>query len=190
MRAGEPLYTVADSQRLLVRAEVDESDLGKIRVGLPVIMTADAFPGRKITGTIDKIAWRVGRKRIRTDNPAETTDIKVLEAEIPIEASPDFPIGMGMEVRIATGKKDRAILIPRAAVQRRGPTLLVSVLKRDGKVEERPVQLGAFEGKHVEVVAGISPGESVVVGGTPGRFSLASLTRWFQPDQAPPAGRQ
>lgn len=190
VRAGEPLYTVADSQRLLVRAEVDETDLGKIRVGLLAIITADAFPGRKITGTIDKIAWRVGRKRIRTDNPAEITDVKVLEAEIPIEATPDFPIGMGMEVRIATGKKDRALLIPRVAVARRGPSLVVSVVAKDGKVEDRPVQLGAFEGKHVEVVAGLAPGEAVVVGGAPGAFSLAALTRWFQAEDAAPAGRE
>ena len=163
VQAGDPLYTIADTGHLLVRAEVDETDAGKIRVGMPAIITSDAFPGLKINSAIQKIAWRVGRKRIQSDNPAEITDTKVLEAEMPIESDGQFRIGMAMDVKIATGKKDKALLIPRAAVQRRGPDLLVSVVKGE-KVEELPVQLGAVEGPLVEVVAGLRPGDVVVIG--------------------------
>ena len=161
--AGDPLYTIADNSNLLVRAEVDESDAGKIKIGMPAVITSDAFPGRKITSTIQKIAWRVGRKRVLTDNPAEITDTKVLEAEMPIEPDPQLRIGMAMNVKISTGQKDKALLIPRTAVQRRGQDLWVLVVK-DGVVEERPVQLGAFEGQIVEVVAGLNPGDAIVVG--------------------------
>jgi RND family efflux transporter MFP subunit len=161
--AGEPLYALADNASPIVRAEVDESDAGKIHVGMPVVITSDAFPGRKFSSTIQKIAWRVGRKRIRSDNPAEITDTKVLEAEIPLDPDPLLRIGMAMEVKIYTGQKDKALLIPRIAVQRRGPDLLVSVVNGD-TVEERPVQLGGFEGQMVEVLKGLQPGETVVVG--------------------------
>ena len=163
VQPGEPLYTLADSARPIVRAEVDESDAGKIQVGMPVVITSDAFPGRKMTSTIQKIAWRVGRKRIRSDNPAEISDVKVLEAEIPLEPDTRLRIGMAMDVKISTGTKDKAMLIPRSAVLRRGPDLLVSVVK--GKaVEQRPVQLGAFEGQFVEVLKGLQPGELVAIG--------------------------
>ncbi len=161
--AGDPLYTIADSMNLFVRAEVDESDAGKTKIGMPAIITSDAFPGRKIAGNISKIAWRVGRKRVLTDNPAEMTDTKVLEAEIPIPPDPQLRIGMAMDVKINTGQKDKALLISRSAVQRRGQDILVLVVK-NGVVEERPVQLGAFEGQIVEVTAGLQPGEAVVVG--------------------------
>jgi ABC exporter DevB family membrane fusion protein len=164
VRAGEPLYTLADTTRLIVRAEVEETDVGKIRLGLPAVITSDAFPGRKINGTVQKIAWRVGRKRIRSDNPAEITDTKVLEAEIPIEPDAELRIGMAMDVRIATGRKDNVVLIPRAAVQRRGSDLLVSVVRGDKTLEVRSVQLGVTEGPNVEVVAGLRRGEAVVVG--------------------------
>jgi len=164
VQPGEPLYTLADTKRLMVRTEVDETDVGKIRIGSPAAITSDAFPGRKIEGTIQKIAWRVGRKRIRSDNPAEITDTKVLEAEIPIDPDPALRIGMIMDVKISTGERDNVVLIPRAAVQRRGSDLRVSVVK-DGKVVEvRSVQLGIVQGPHVEVVAGLRPGETVVVG--------------------------
>ena len=163
VQPGEPLYTIADSARPIVRAEVDESDAGKIQMGMPVVITSDAFPGLKMTSTIQKIAWRVGRKHIRSDNPAEINDVKVLEAEIPLELDPRLRIGMAMDVKINTGQRDKALLIPRSAVRRRGPDLLVSVL--EGKVvEERPVQLGGFEGQVVEVLKGLKPGELVVVG--------------------------
>lgn len=160
---GHPLYTLADSARLIVRAEIDEADLGKVRVGLQAILTSDAFPGRQMKGNIQKIAWRVGRRRIRTDNPAEFTDAKVLEVEIPLEHTPEWRIGMAMDVRIYTGRKDKALLIPRAAVQRRGPDLLVSVVE-EKTVESRSVQLGAVEGKYVEVLSGLKPGDTVIVG--------------------------
>jgi len=163
VQPGEPLYTIADSARPIVRAEVDESDAGKILMGMPVVITSDAFPGLKMTSTIQKIAWRVGRKHIRSDNPAEINDVKVLEAEIPLEFDPRLRIGMAMDVKINTGQRDKALLIPRSAVRRRGPDLFVSVL--EGKVvEERPVQLGGFEGQVVEVLTGLKPGELVVVG--------------------------
>jgi RND family efflux transporter MFP subunit len=163
VQPGEPLYTLADSARPIVRAEVDESDAGKIQMGMPVVITSDAFPGLKMSSTIQKIAWRVGRKRIRSDNPAEINDVKVLEAEIPLEPDPRLRIGMAMDVKINTGQRDKALLIPRSAVVRRGPDLLVSVV--NGKVvEERPVQLGGFEGQVVEVLKGLKPGEVVVVG--------------------------
>jgi len=161
--AADPLYTIADSTNVIVRAEVDETDAGKVKIGMPAAITSDAFPGRKITGTIDKIAWRVGRKRVLTDNPAEMIDTKVLEAEIPIAPDPQLRIGMAMDVKISTGQKDKALLISRSAVQRRGQDILVLVVK-DGKVEERPIQLGAFEGQIVEVTAGLKAGEAVVVG--------------------------
>jgi multidrug efflux pump subunit AcrA (membrane-fusion protein) len=160
---GDPLYTIADSSNLFVRAEVDESDAGKVKIGMPATITSDAFPGRKITGNINKIAWRVGRKQVHSDNPAEMADKKVLEAEIPIPLDPQLRIGMAMDVKISTGQKDKALLISRSAVQRRGQDILVLVVK-DGVVEERPVQLGAFEGQIVEVTAGLQAGEAVVVG--------------------------
>jgi HlyD family secretion protein len=130
---------------------------------MPVVMTSDAFPGRKMTSTIQKIAWRVGRKHIRSDNPAEISDVKVLEAEIPLEPDTHLRIGMAMDVKINTGTKDKAMLIPRSAVLRRGSDLLVSVVKGN-VVEERSVQLGAFEGQVVEVLKGLQPGELVAIG--------------------------
>jgi HlyD family secretion protein len=163
VQPGEPLYTLADSARPIVRAEVDESDAGKIQVGMPVVITSDAFPGLKMTSTIQKIAWRVGRKRIRSDNPAEINDVKVLEAEIPLELDARLRIGMAMDVKINTGQKDKALLIPRTAVRRQGSDLLVSVVEGN-VVEERPVQLGGFEGQVVEVLKGLRPGELVLVG--------------------------
>ena len=105
--------------------------------------------------------------RGRTQRPIERLRLQRqtvnVEAEIPLEPDPRLRIGMAMDVKINTGQKDKALLIPRSAVVRRGPDLLVSVV--NGKVvEERPVQLGGFEGQVVEVLKGLKPGEVVVVG--------------------------
>ncbi|HOT35608.1 MAG TPA: efflux RND transporter periplasmic adaptor subunit [Candidatus Latescibacteria bacterium] len=55
VNAGTTLMTMADLSSVQVRAMVDETDVGKLRPGLPVTVTVDAFPGRNFTGEIQKI---------------------------------------------------------------------------------------------------------------------------------------
>jgi len=55
VNAGTTLMTMADLSSVQVRAMVDETDVGKLRPGLPVTVTVDAFPGRSFTGEIQKI---------------------------------------------------------------------------------------------------------------------------------------
>jgi len=54
--AGTPIVTVADTAHVWIRAYVDQAALGRIRLGLPVAVRADAFPGKTFAGTIGFIA--------------------------------------------------------------------------------------------------------------------------------------
>jgi len=108
MREGEtvvalspiPFARVGDLSRRNVRADVDELDLARIRVGQPAEITADAYPGKLYKGTVTYVASRMGRRSASTDSPAEKKDAKVLEVLIELEPEAVLPIGLRVDVRI------------------------------------------------------------------------------------------
>jgi HlyD family secretion protein len=78
----QPILSLADTSRMRVRAEVDERDLGRIRTGQQVIIRSDAFNGKTLTGRVNRIGSQMGRKKVRTGDPAEKSDRDVLEVWI------------------------------------------------------------------------------------------------------------
>jgi len=102
-RAGEsystlvprPLFSLADDSIRRVRAEVDERDVGKVKVAQRIIVSADGFPGRQFDGRVIELAHVMGRKSVLSGDPAEKVDRDVLEVIIELEQSAkDLPIGL------------------------------------------------------------------------------------------------
>jgi multidrug resistance efflux pump len=104
-RAGEmvsvsfdtPVVPVGDISRLRVRADVDEKDIAKVREGQRAYMVADAYGERKFWGTVFRLARILGRKNVRTDDPAEKNDTRILEALIDLD-EPGLPVGLRVDV--------------------------------------------------------------------------------------------
>ena len=83
----EPLVVMGDTRHLRVRMDVDERDIARLSLGAAAWVTADAFGARKFVGTVTEIGRRFGRKNIRTDDPTEKNDTKVLEVVIELEGN-------------------------------------------------------------------------------------------------------
>ena len=64
---------------LRVRAEIEERDIGKLRVGQAAIVRSDAFPGKDFEGKIASLAQALGPSRIGQRGPRKPTDVDVLE---------------------------------------------------------------------------------------------------------------
>ena len=92
------IATVGDIGRLRVRADVDEADVARIAVGQKVWVSADAYGDRRFPGTVATVGKRLGRKEIRTDEPTERLDTKVLQVVIDLEGSPVLPVGLRVDV--------------------------------------------------------------------------------------------
>ena len=92
VRAGEyynpgsgEAVVMGDTRVLRVRMDVEERDIGKVQKGLHAFITADAFPGQRFPGRVVEIGRRMGRKNIRTDDPVERIDTKILEVVIELD---------------------------------------------------------------------------------------------------------
>lgn len=82
---GDPLAVLGDTSKLRVRMDVDERDVERIRLGAPAFATLNALPDKKVAGRVVEIGKRMGRKNVRTDDPTERIDTKILEVVIELD---------------------------------------------------------------------------------------------------------
>lgn len=94
-----PIVTMADTSRLRVRVEVDERDIGRVFPGQHALVVVDAYPGKRLTGSVSRILPAMGRKKVRSGDPAEKSDRDVLEALIDFDEN-DVPLYVGLRVTV------------------------------------------------------------------------------------------
>jgi len=96
-----PIVKLGDVSSLRVRVDVDETDVGRVAVGQRAFVTADAWPGRRFSATVVRVGQRLGRKTLRTDDPAERNDTKVLETLVALDpAEIALPVGLRVDAFI------------------------------------------------------------------------------------------
>ena len=152
---GTTVLTLSDLSRIFVLASVDESDIGKVLVGLPVDVTADAYPGKQFTGKVERIA----PKGVNTSNVV-TFEVKI---EVIGKGKALLKPEMTANVEILVAQKDDALIVPAEAVSRKGRQQIAVVANDDGTTEERPVKTGISDGARLEIIEGLKEHETVLV---------------------------
>lgn len=145
----------AMSDKLIVLADTDETDIGRVRLGMPAVITLDSYPDSPIDGKVFQILYE--GKNISN---VITYGVKVEPQSVP----PFFRSQMTANIALISKKKDNVVLLPEAAIQSassgerhvlaRGP---------DGKPVQRPVQVGLENGDQAEIVSGVQEGDSVLI---------------------------
>ena len=150
LNEGDMPYEITDLSRVWVLADAYETDLSRIRLGMPATLSLQAFPNRVFKGKvifIDPILdpkTRTAKVRIEFPNPKG-------------ELKPE----MFGEVTLQTEKRE-GLRIPADAVIDSGSKKVVFVALGDGKLQPREVQVGPVTGDAVEVLSGLEAGEKVV----------------------------
>lgn len=106
VRAGElvspgspqPPLQLADLSALCVRAELDERDLGSVKVKQPVSVQASAFPGREFEGNVSSVAPLVERGRLEPSGSRNQTDVDVVAVMVELTGSGELTVGMKADV--------------------------------------------------------------------------------------------
>jgi HlyD family secretion protein len=99
-RSSGPIVTLGDTSRLRVRMDVDEADVAHLRTGQRAYVTAAAYGDRRFTGVVSRIGQMLGKKRVRTDEPSERVDTKVLETLIDLDPGSRLPLGLRVDAFI------------------------------------------------------------------------------------------
>lgn len=154
-----PLFTVVDIHIVKIVISIPESDVRYLRVGLPLQVQADAYPGRLFPGTITRM------------NPALDVQTRTLAVEIDMP-NPDGALKPGMFARAILHLRtvSNALVIPRDAVVRRKGKTFVYRINPGSLLHRVPVVLGIQGGSRVQVSQGISLSDQIVV---PGQQHLA-----------------
>lgn len=179
--AGTVLFTVADVSRMIVKAGVNEVDIGKIRVSMPVKVTLDAYPKVAFKGKIDRIA-----PAVRLDDK-----VRVFDVEIRLDAQGrELRSGMTANIEVLGERKDKVLTVPVESVFKRDDQEVVYVKKaidpkafaEEAKAKKSPEQqkqaekdawkkyfdkrvvtTGLADNAKVEILAGLKAGEEIAL---------------------------
>jgi len=153
--AGDEIYRIADHSHVWVIADVAESDIASIKLGMPATVTLRALPTEPIEGKVTFIYPVL--------NP-ETRTVAV-RIELPNPEGLMKP-AMYADVVFHIGEAGTVAAVPNSAVIDSGTRQVVLVAKGDGRFEPRAVKLGRRGEGYVEVLEGVSAGEEVVTSAT------------------------
>lgn len=154
INTGDPLFKIADLSTVWVLADIQERDLGTVRVGQLARVSLVAFPGQTFMGRVAFVyptmmaSTRTGRVRIVLPNPDGTLR-ESMYASVAIDTS--------------AAVTDPMIVVPDSAIIDSGTSQIVLVAKGNGRFEPRAVQIGARGDGHAQILHGLKPGEQVVV---------------------------
>ncbi|MBX9602393.1 MAG: efflux RND transporter periplasmic adaptor subunit [Bryobacteraceae bacterium] len=97
---SDRIVTLGDTSRLMVRVDVDETDVAKLAIGQTAWVRADAYGDRKFPGRVTRVGEMLGRKNLRTDEPSERVDKKILETLVLLDTGVRLPVGLRVDAYI------------------------------------------------------------------------------------------
>jgi len=150
---GQELVDVVQLDPLRVDFSVPETLLPKVKSGLGVEITVDAYPDEVFAGTIIAVAPKA-------DVEGHSLEVR---ASLPNKALKLRP-GLFVRISISLGENPDAIVVPEQAIWPIGQNKTVFVVK-DGTAEQRVVRIGERQPGFVEITDGLSAGEVIVTAG-------------------------
>ena len=153
--AGDALYTLVDLREVWVEGEVFEQDVGAVLVGQTVHADFQALPDEHRMGRISYIQPTL-------DPDTRTVKVRVVLPNGDLRLKP----GMYATLRIVGAQRSAVLTVPRGAVLSTGERNMVFVRGATGELVPREVALGVTSDQRVEIVRGLSAGETVVASAT------------------------
>src|SRR6266851_4233403 len=144
------LYAITTLSNIWIYAAVFQNQIGQVKVGDPVSVTVDAYPGRRFDGRVDFI-W-------------EALDPMTRTAKVRCSfGNPDSLLKLGMYVSVAIRPRlGRGLVIPDSGVFRTGEHDVVFIDRGDGYLTPTEVELGPHLAHSFQVLKGLRSGDRIV----------------------------
>lgn len=154
---NQRLFDLADDSLLVVRVQVSERDVVRLREGLPVTVHLDALPDTSVPG------------RVRRVFPSADPVTRLVPIEIALHPAGGLAIRPGYLARVSlpVEQRDGVLTVPASAAATASGASAVLVVQAD-TLARKFVTFGLASGDRLEVVSGLAEGELVVTSGTTG----------------------
>ncbi|MBP2639708.1 MAG: macA 4 [Firmicutes bacterium] len=145
------LLTVADLSKMQIQVQVDETDIGRVKLGQKVDFTVDAYPGKTFAGTVTLIS----EKAVIQQNVVYYT----IYVDVEEPQGLLFPT-MTARVTIKIGESKNALLVPLSAIKETKGQKYIQIVV-DDKPQSVQVQLGLSNDEKAEIISGVKEGDKV-----------------------------
>ncbi len=157
---GKSLLTVSDLSVLIVKADLNQIDVARVKLGQKVTVTLDALPGKSYEATITKIA---PASILPKDKQVDVFPVEATLAKADLAIKP----GMTADVRIHIEKKEHVLALPiEAVVKENGKQFVSKVVPAENnkqKTDKVEVTVGARNDREIEIASGIKEGDKILI---------------------------
>ena len=158
------IMRIADLSSKQIKAQIDETDIGSIRVGQKATFTVDAFTGKTFKAKVANISQTDVSNSWDTSSSSTTGSSNVIYYYVTLDVEdPEGVLLPAMTARldISTAQKKNVLAVPISALKtnRKGPYVIL--VNDDGTTSECPVKTGIYSDEYVEIIEGLEEGKNV-----------------------------
>jgi RND family efflux transporter MFP subunit len=156
---GRPLLVVGDLSTLIVRAELNQIDIAKIRLDQTATLTFDALPGKKFEAKVTKSAPAAVKPKNKE------VEVFPVEATL-ISADDTIRPGMTADIRFLIDVKPNVFAVPiEAVVKDAGKSYVTKIVVADGKekTERAEIEVGVRNDRELEIARGVAEGDKLLI---------------------------
>ncbi|MCH1432591.1 MAG: efflux RND transporter periplasmic adaptor subunit [Flavobacteriaceae bacterium] len=155
--AGTTIATIADLNKMIFEGKVDEAEVGKLRVGMPLEVNLGAVEDQALEAQLKFIAPK--------GNEEQGAVQFIIEADLFLNDSIFVRAGYSANASLVLERKDSIMAIPEALLQfdRETEEPYVEVQTEDQKFERRDVEIGISDGVNVEIISGLTKEDQIKV---------------------------
>jgi macrolide-specific efflux system membrane fusion protein len=141
------------SDKLIVKAQVDETDISRVKVGQKVEISLDAYPDNIFQGTVSHVAYE----------STLVSNVIIYEVTItPLSTPAIFRSGMGTNVTIIEKERQNVLTLPSEAITKTNQQATVMVEEK-GTIKPQPITVGMSDENNTEILSGITAETTVMI---------------------------
>ncbi|MCI5135210.1 MAG: HlyD family efflux transporter periplasmic adaptor subunit [Candidatus Electrothrix sp. AW2] len=162
MQQEQVLFTVADLHGFKIRAQVDENDILKLKLGQEVTITGDAFEDDlTLKGTVQYISFQAEQQVL--DKPSSFS-VRILVNSPTEEQKKCLLLGMSVDMEVLLSEKPNALIIPFdfISIDNKDKVWVRKLMKDIGEIKKIPVKIGITKANTVEILEGLEVGDKIM----------------------------
>jgi HlyD family secretion protein len=155
-----PMVDLIDNSCYYVSAPIDEVDAARLEIGMPAIISLDAFRNKPLLGKVRRIAPYV----YAAEKQARTVEV---EADIDVEAMSNLLVGYSADMEIMIESREQVLRVPTEAIFNGNQVYVFA----NGKLQLREIEIGLSNWQHTQIINGLAQGEWILTSASQSELS-------------------